>query len=347
MLQNTPAPATAPLLQVDNLSLRFRARAGIHHALSQVSFSVAKGEVVGVVGESGCGKSVTAMAIMRLLPRHSVEIPHGSITLAGVDLLRASERHMQDIRGNRIGMIFQDPMTSLNPTHKVGAQIAEAVRRHRHCSRHDAHVRALQMLDLVRIPDAANRIDAYPHELSGGMRQRVMIAMALACDPELLIADEPTTALDVTVQAQILALINDLRAELGMSVILITHDLGVVAETADRILVMYAGRIVEEGRTDDVFAHPAHGYTAGLLQALPSVGGAHRAPLAEISGSVPRLDRDIPECVYAPRCRYAAPACSTPLPPRRAITATHTTACIRPDTVFADVKDHEIVRAWI
>ena len=351
-LPSPPLPSPPlPVLSVENLSLDFVSEAGTIRALDGISFSLAKGEILSLVGESGCGKSVTAMAIMGLLPRGAARITSGTVLLTGKDgatqdLLGLSERALKEIRGNRIGMIFQDPMTSLNPVHTIGMQIAEVVRRHRPVSNGDARARALQMLDLVRIPDARSRINAYPHELSGGQRQRVMIAMALACDPEVLIADEPTTALDVTVQAQILDLIGDLKTELGMSVILITHDLGVVAGTADRMMVMYAGRIVEEGPVEKVFARPSHGYTAGLLQSLPGHGSTRRSPLREISGSVPRLDRRIDGCVYAPRCGFSDRACLAALPPARLVGLNHHTLCIHDETVFDAVRDHDIVRSW-
>ena len=339
---------SAPLfLKVENLSLRFHGKGGEHHALSDVSFHVAKGEILSFVGESGCGKSVTAMSILRLLPKDGVSYPSGRILLDGTDLRLASEAEMRQVRGGRIGMIFQDPMTSFTPVHTVGMQIAETVRLHRGLSHKDAHARALEMLDLVRIPDAATRINAYPHELSGGMRQRVMIAMALACDPELLIADEPTTALDVTVQAQILDLIDDLRRELGMSVILITHDLGVVAQVADRVMVMYAGRIVEEGATGDVLAAPSHGYTAGLIGALPLAGSHnHRQRLAEILGAVPRLDRERDDCVYADRCAFARAVCRESLPRLTALGSGHRAACHRHEAVREAMAANAIVRAW-
>ena len=339
--------SAAPLLSVEDLSLRFTGKAGTLHALSGVSFAVKKGEILSFVGESGCGKSVTAMSIMGLLPRSGVDYPSGKILFDGMDLRTASQRQMRRVRGGRIGMIFQDPMTSFTPVHTVGMQIAETVVRHRGLSWADAMGRARQMLDLVRIPDAARRLDAYPHELSGGMRQRVMIAMALACDPELLIADEPTTALDVTVQAEILDLIDDLRRELGMSVILITHDLGVVAQVADRVMVMYAGRIVEEGPIEAVLKRPSHGYTAGLLTALPLPGAHnHRTRLAEIPGAVPRLDREIDACVYADRCAFAEPQCRAGLPPLAEVAPGHRAACVRAGTVSEAMGCNDIVRAW-
>ena len=344
-------PPTAPvsdatILQVEKLSVTFSGQGSRLLALDDVSFAVQRGEIVSLVGESGCGKSVTAMAIMGLLPRHAARVTADAMRLGDTDLHHASERQLRGVRGNRIGMVFQDPMSSLNPVHTVGMQIAEVVRRHRRVSRAEADRRALEMLDLVRIPDARSRLHAYPHELSGGMRQRVMIAIALACDPELLIADEPTTALDVTVQAQILDLIRDLRGQLGMSVILIPHDLGVVAATADRMMVMYAGRIVEGGATQAIFARPSHGYTAGLMQSLPAQGHAHRAPLSEIPGSVPRLERSAIGCAFAPRCRFATEDCRAPLPPPVAVAAGHTAHCIRPDAVFDAIRSNEVVRQW-
>ncbi|WP_414649986.1 ABC transporter ATP-binding protein [Devosia sp.] len=334
------------IIDVENLSLEFLSGEQRVYALDNVSFSVARGETLSLVGESGCGKSVTAMAMMGLLPKASARITSGRIRMAGTELVGLPERQLQQIRGNRIGMVFQDPMTSLNPVHTIGMQIAEAVRRHKPVSRTEAMQRARQMLDLVRIPDAGNRLTAYPHELSGGQRQRVMIAMALACDPELLIADEPTTALDVTVQAQILELIADLKAELGMSVLLITHDLGVVAATADRMMVMYAGRIVEEGAVERIFARPSHGYTAALLRSLPGHGTGRRGRLTEIAGTVPRLDRQLASCLFAPRCGFAEAACSASLPPSRQVEAGHRSACIREAAVFDAMRDNDIVKGW-
>jgi oligopeptide/dipeptide ABC transporter ATP-binding protein len=336
---------TAPVLTVADLRLDFATATGPLRALDGVSFDVGRGEVLSLVGESGCGKSVTAMAIMGLLPRHGTRLVSGSVRLGGTELMGLGERQWRDIRGNRIAMVFQDPMTSLDPVHTVGLQIAETVRRHRRCSWRAAERRALEMLELVRIPDARRRLHAYPHELSGGMRQRVMIAMALACDPELLIADEPTTALDVTVQAQILALILELRRELGMSVVLITHDLGVVATAADRMLVMYAGRIVESGPVGAVFARPAHGYTAGLMGALPGPGGA-RGTGAEIPGSGPRLAGSLDACVYAPRCAFATPECGAAAPPTRDLGPGHASACIHAEAVIAAMTTQPLARQW-
>lgn len=346
-MTDIPQKAAAdPVLEVEDLRICFNGRGGLLHALSGISFSVFPGEVLGLAGESGCGKSVTALSIMRLLPDPDIESQSGAVRLRGESLLTASEKAMRSIRGNRIAMIFQDPMTSLNPTHTIGRQIAETVRQHRGWSWRKSMDHARAMLDRVRIPDAANRVTAYPHELSGGMRQRAMIAMALACDPELLIADEPTTALDVTVQAQILELIDDLRSDLGMSVILITHDLGVVAESVDRLAVMYAGKIVEEGRTADVFSGPSHGYTAGLLEALPDMELIGGGALSEIGGTVPRLDRDIVGCAFAPRCRFADAACAEPLPDAKNLSGIHRSSCIHAEVVFDAMRDNDIVRAW-
>lgn len=344
---SSQADTEQSVLSVNNLSLEFDSGSEIIRALDDVSFTVRKGEILSLVGESGCGKSVTAMTIMRLLPKHGARIVSGSVHLGDQELLGASERDMRRVRGNRIGMIFQDPMTSLTPVHTVGVQIAEVVRKHRGLRGDAARARALEMLELVRIPDAPNRLGAYPHELSGGMRQRIMIAMALACDPELLIADEPTTALDVTVQAQVLDLIADLRKDLGMSVILITHDLGVVASAADRMMVMYAGRIVEEAPVEKLFARPSHGYTAGLLQSLPGAQTRHRGVLSEIPGSVPRLNKVIEGCVYAPRCTFATGACADPLPPAQVVEPEHAARCIHADEVYEAIKNTDIVRAWV
>jgi peptide/nickel transport system ATP-binding protein len=339
-------PARAPVLEVEDLSLRFVSGRSALHALDGVSFAVGRGEVLGLVGESGCGKSVTALAIMGLLPRHGAEIVSGSIRLDGAELLGAGERVMRRIRGNRIGMVFQDPMTSLSPVHTVGMQIAEVVRQHRGANRREAEARALEMLERVRIPDARSRLSAYPHELSGGMRQRVMIAMALACEPELLIADEPTTALDVTVQAQILDLLKDLRSELGMSIVLITHDLGVVASTADRMAVMYAGRIVEEASVSQLFARPSHGYTFSLLRSLPGPHRRRRETLAEIPGAVPRLERPSPACTYAPRCDFAGEACRDRAPPKLELGPGHWACCHHATDVCEAAGADYIVKAW-
>ncbi len=313
-----PDPSVAPLLRVRDLVTSFRTEQGVMRAVDGVSFEVPERATVGIVGESGCGKSVTALSILRLIPSPQGSIDQGSIELRGKDLLALSERGMQSVRGNEISMIFQEPMTSLNPVYTVGTQIIEAIRLHRASSRRDARERAIEMLRLVGIPSPETNIDAYPHELSGGMRQRVMIAMALACEPSLLIADEPTTALDVTIQAQILALMANLRDKLGMSVLLITHDLGVVAEVASHVLVMYAGQIVESAETSALFAEPRHPYTRGLLRSLPSFDAPQqtnaneprrRARLPVIEGLVPDLLTLPGGCRFADRCPNAESVC--------------------------------------
>jgi len=333
-------------LTIEDLSVSFGPADSALQALDQVSLTAAKGEILALAGESGCGKSVTMMAVLGLLPKHSARVNAKSIKLGDTDLIGARERELRTIRGNRIGMIFQDPMTSLNPVHTVGFQIAEVLREHRGLSRRQARARAMELIDLVRIPDPRRRLDAYPHELSGGMRQRVMIAMALACEPELLIADEPTTALDVTVQAQIMALIDDLRREFGMSVVLITHDLGVVASVADRLAVMYAGRIVEEGPIEAVLKSPSHGYTAGLLRSLPSEGRSHQHRLREIPGSVPRLGRTATNCAFSPRCAFAGAGCAEAVPDVIDLGSGHRVRCFHHDAVAAEMAGNPIVRAW-
>jgi len=295
------------LLKVDGLTVRFRTEDGPVLAVDTATFEIGEREVLAIVGESGCGKSVTALSILRLVPtppaRHG-----GRVRLRGTDLLRLDERGMRAIRGNRISMIFQEPMTSLNPVLSIGRQIAETVAVHRHASRREAHARAIEMLRLVQIAEPERRVDEYPHQLSGGMRQRVMIALALACNPEVLIADEPTTALDVTIQAQILALLGDLQKRLGMGIVLITHDLGVVAESCDRVVVMYAGRKVEEAATVDLFDRPLHPYTRALMASMPSMN-ADAARLTEIPGMVP-APRDLGRgCAFAPRCGFATDRC--------------------------------------
>src|SRR5829696_9090004 len=260
-----------PILTVDNLSVDFLTENGWATVVQDVSFQVGAGETVGIVGESGSGKTVTSMAVMGLIPQPPGRIPSGSIKLEGVDLLTLSKKHLEDVRGDRMSMIFQEPMTSLNPAYTVGDQIAETMRRHLGLSRKDARKRAVDMLSRVHIPNATRRAKSYPHEFSGGMRQRVMIAMALCCEPTLLIADEPTTALDVTVQAQVLALIREIQADMGMSILFITHDLGVVADVCDRVVVMYAGQVVEHAPADELFHTPSHPYTDGLLKSMPAM----------------------------------------------------------------------------
>jgi peptide/nickel transport system ATP-binding protein len=305
----------APLLDVDDLSVEFDTRRGVAHVLQSVGFSLRRGETLGLVGESGCGKSMTALAIMRLIPTPPGRITSGRVTLEGYDLMTLPDAAMREIRGNRVSMIFQEPMTSLNPVFTVGEQIAEAVRLHQRLERRAAHERAVQMLEAVGIPAARRRVDEYPHQFSGGMRQRVMIAMALACDPALLIADEPTTALDVTVQAQIFDLISDLRERTGTAVILITHDMGAIAEMTDRVAVMYAGRVIEEGSVAEVLEHPLHPYTQGLIACAPGRRTvAHGGILEEIPGTVPSLLERRAGCVFADRCRHVLPVCRTSLP---------------------------------
>ncbi len=319
-----------PVLEIDNLHTHFFTRDGVVRAVDGVSYKLAKGETLGVVGESGCGKSITALSILRLIPSPPGRIVEGEIRFEGRNLLDYSEREMRALRGNEISMIFQEPMTSLNPVLMIGRQIAETLILHQGMTGRQAQSRAIDMLELVRIPEAARRIKQYPHELSGGMRQRVMIAMALSCNPKVLIADEPTTALDVTVQAQILQLIQELKEKLGTAVVLITHDLGVVAETAQRAVVMYAGRNVEEASVEDLFARPLHPYTRGLMAAIPRLGSAtsdRRQRLSEIPGMVPSL-RSLPAgCRFAPRCTFATDRCRAEYPPFEAAFSEHQVAC--------------------
>jgi oligopeptide/dipeptide ABC transporter ATP-binding protein len=299
------------LLEVRNLKTQFPTRAGLVRAVDDVSFSIDRGELLGLVGESGCGKSMTALSIMRLIAPPG-KIANGEIVFEDRDLLKLSNREMRDVRGNDIAMIFQDPMTSLNPVFTVGEQIAEALRLHRNLSRKDARATAVAAMREVAIPDPELRADDYPHQLSGGMRQRVMIAMALACDPKLLIADEPTTALDVTIQAQILELLNHLRQTRELGVLLITHDLGVVAEVADRVCVMYTGKIVEESPVDELFARPKHPYTEGLLRSVPKLtmkDVVKPERLQTIEGVVPSPLNVPPWCHFEPRCAYRMPRC--------------------------------------
>jgi peptide/nickel transport system ATP-binding protein len=320
------------VLDVKNLETVFFTNSGLFRAVDDVSFSVRRGETLAIVGESGCGKSVSALSIMRLVPNPPGRIVGGSVVLEGTDLLTLGEAEMREIRGNRISMIFQEPMTSLNPVMRIGDQITEAVCLHRDMTRRQAWAQAVEMLRLVRIPEPARRALEYPHQLSGGMRQRAMIAMALACRPVLLIADEPTTALDVTIQAQILALVLELQQELGMGLILITHDLGVVAQTAQRVIVMYAGRKVEEADVEDLFASPLHPYTRGLMAsipALPSERGRSDARLTEIPGMVPALTRLPKGCAFAPRCQLAIKRCQEEYPPLAELGGNHAAACWR------------------
>jgi oligopeptide/dipeptide ABC transporter ATP-binding protein len=304
----------APVLQVENLRTEFRMRTGSVVAVDGVSFDVAEGECVGVVGESGCGKSTTGLSIMRLLPNNG-HLTGGSVTLLGRDLAPLEEREMRRVRGDQVALIPQDPMTSLNPTMTVGRQITEGVRLHRNVSRHEADARALEVLRLVEMPQPAERLTQYPHELSGGLRQRVMIAMALACEPKLLIADEPTTALDVTIQAQILDLIDELRQRLSMAVMLITHDMGVIAGRTDRVIVMYAGKVAEEAETGELFNRIRHPYSEALLASVPKLEQRQDERLLSIPGLPPDLSQTITNCRFAPRCRYATDQCRREDPP--------------------------------
>ena len=326
------APADENVLEVKGLQTVFFTNSGLFRAVDDVSFHVKRGETLAIVGESGCGKSVSALSIMRLVPNPPGKIVSGEILLEGTDLLTLDEAEMRQIRGNRISMIFQEPMTSLNPVIRIGDQISEAVRLHRAMSAKEAWNRAVEMLRLVRIPEPARRAQEYPHQLSGGMRQRAMIAMAMACRPALLIADEPTTALDVTIQAQILALMLDLQKELGMGLVLITHDLGVVAQTAQRVIVMYAGRKVEEADVDTLFADPRHPYTRGLMASIPGVPALQEkaeARLTEIPGMVPSLTNLPAGCAFAPRCKLAIDKCRAEYPPLQDFGGAHLAACWR------------------
>jgi oligopeptide transport system ATP-binding protein len=296
-----------PLLSVKDLEVTFSTDDGVVRAVNGLSFDIEPGKTLGIVGESGSGKSVTALSIMRLISMPPGRIERGEIIFNGTDLLKVGEAQMRSIRGNKIAMIFQDPMTSLNPVLTIGDQIMETIMLHQHKSRADAYKRAIEMLELVRIPEPQKRIKSYPHQFSGGMRQRVMIAMALSCDPELLIADEPTTALDVTIQAQILDLMNDLQKRLNSAIIMITHDLGVVAEVCEKVLVMYAGNMVEYGTADQIFSDPKHPYTLGLLDSLPRLDEGGQRRLVPIEGQPPNLLRLPAGCTFAPRCPYALP----------------------------------------
>ncbi len=334
MARIAPLPAHAaqvdgaePVLEVEDLQTFFYTRRGLVRAVDRVSFAVGEGETLAIVGESGCGKSITALSVMGLVPSPPGRIVGGSVRLRGRDLLRLDAEAMRRVRGNEISMIFQEPMTSLNPVLTIGDQIAEALTLHQDLSRAAARDRAVEMLRLVRIPEPERRAREYPHQLSGGMRQRAIIAMALSCDPKVLIADEPTTALDVTIQAQILELVLELQERLGTAVVLITHDLGVVAEAARRGVVLYAGRMVEEAEVTALFDGPLHPYTRGLLGSIPRLDEAEGARLQEIPGMVPALDA-LPEgCAFAPRCAMATERCRAEAPPWREMRPGHWSAC--------------------
>ncbi len=323
----------ANLLEVDNLKTYFYTRSGVVKAVNDVSFTIKPGETLGVVGESGCGKSVTALSVMRLIANPPGKIVDGHINFNGEDLLEKSTEELSDIRGSKISMIFQDPMTSLNPVFTVGYQIAETVKRHRKDVTNDqAWKRTLEMLDLVHIPDAKRRAKSYPHEFSGGMRQRVMIAIALACNPQLLIADEPTTALDVTIQAQVLELMKGLSQKYGTAVILITHDLGVVAGICQHVNVMYAGHIIESASVKHIFETPAHPYTVGLLQSIPRLDEQHGARLTSIPGQPPDLINPLVGCPYAPRCPKVQARCREERPELMSVGRDEqVAACFYPD----------------
>ncbi len=316
----------APLLEVRDLATHFATEGGVHRAVDGVSFSVAPGRTLGIVGESGCGKSVTSLSIMGLVPEPPGIRAGGEILYRGEDLTKKSRREMEELRGAKLSMIFQEPMTSLNPVYRVGDQIVEGLIRHRGLSKAAARARAIEMLRLVRIPSPETRVDAWPHEMSGGMRQRVMIAMALACEPDLLIADEPTTALDVTIQAQILELMRDLQARLGTAIILITHDLGVIAESADDVAVMYAGKVVEKAPVKALFADAQHPYTLGLMASIPRLD-ADRRRLSTIEGMVPAPDAMPAGCRFAPRCPLADQRCREREPALRELSPGHEAAC--------------------
>jgi peptide/nickel transport system ATP-binding protein/oligopeptide transport system ATP-binding protein len=319
--------ATAPVLDVRDLKTVFRTRGGEIHAVNSVSFHLRTGELLGVVGESGSGRSVTMMSLIRLLPSPPAEVRGGTVMFGGRNILNASDRELRRLRGREIGFIFQDPMTSLNPVFTVGFQIMEPLRKHMGLKPEQARARAAELLDLVGIPDARRRLRDFPHQFSGGMRQRVMIAMALACDPKVLIADEPTTALDVTIQAQILELVKELRQKLGMAIVWITHDLGVIAGIADRVMVMYGGQVVEQAPVRELFANPRHPYTRALLETVPSVRGARAPKLKVIEGQPPILGSHPAACPFRFRCEHAFDRCGAENPARRDVGRGHDVAC--------------------
>ena len=338
-IADTSAEQARTVLEIENLQTHFFTAGGVVRAVDGVSYAVRSRETLGVVGESGCGKSVTALSVLRLVADPPGRIVGGAVRFAGTNLLDLTETEMEGIRGNDISMIFQEPMTSLNPLMTVGRQIAEAIALHRGLSRRDAMDQSVEMLRRVHIPEPERRTHAYPHQLSGGMRQRVMIAMAVSCDPKLLIADEPTTALDVTIQAQILDLMRELQETLGTAIVLITHDMGIVAENADRVVVMYAGRKVEEASAKDLFECPGHPYTKGLLGSIPNVEvAAHtrtrRARLNEIKGMVPSLSNLPKGCTYAPRCALASEECRASYPPLLQYRPGHWVACWHAEQVL-------------
>jgi len=331
-----------PVLDVRGLKTVFRTRGGEVHAVNDVSFHLHPGELLGVVGESGSGKSVTMMSLLGLLPSPPAMNKGGKVMLGAEDLLQVPPARLRAVRGGEVGFIFQDPMTSLNPVFTVGYQIMEPLRRHLGLDKARARTRAAELLDLVGIPDAARRLKDFPHQFSGGMRQRVMIAIALACDPKVLIADEPTTALDVTIQAQILELVRDLRQKLGMAIIWITHDLGVIAGIADRVMVMYGGQIVEMAPVKELFARPRHPYTRALLQTIPALHGAREPRLKTIEGQPPILRAAPTACPFTSRCGFAVPICALENPARRTLTPDHDVACHRAEEIA--VLGREVIR---
>jgi oligopeptide transport system ATP-binding protein len=326
------------LLEVKNLVTRFYTHEGVVHAVNGISYTLQKGESMALVGESGCGKSVSALSLLELVPSPPGVVEQGEVLFNGIDLLQQSERQLRHVRGGEIGMVFHDPMTSLNPVRTVGKQLVEGIRLHRGLESRLAKKRAIELLNLVGIPDADNRVNDYPNQFSGGQRQRIMIAMALSCDPALLIADEPTTALDVTIQAQIITLVKQLKAKLGMSVIWITHDLGVVASLVDKVAVMYAGYIVETAKVVDLYTETSHPYTLGLLESLPKIDARERQRLIPIEGSPPDLFDEPGHCPFAPRCRFAVAHCWQENPPLQPIAPQHAVACWRWDEVQKAAK---------
>jgi oligopeptide/dipeptide ABC transporter ATP-binding protein len=317
----------ATLLEVRNLRTNFLTNAGVVRAVDGVSWDIQEGETVALVGESGCGKSVSALSVMRLVAEPAGRIESGEVLYKGRDLLKLTEEEMRGVRGREIGMIFQEPMTSLNPVLSIGRQLTEGLEIHMKMSPQQARARAIELLGMVGIPDPARRLAQYPHHFSGGMRQRMMIAMALACNPSLILADEPTTALDVTIQAQILELMRDLSRRLGVAMLIITHNLGVVARYADRVNVMYAGRIIEQASAAELYANPRHPYTLGLLRSVPRLDEPPRARLAPIEGQPPDLTRLPPGCAFSPRCSFRVERCAEAAPPLVALDAAHRSAC--------------------
>ena len=326
-LKNQPVPEGHHLLEVDDLKMYFHTEDGVVRAVDGVSYTLDRGETLGVVGESGSGKSVTHMTMMGLIPMPPGKIEGGSVFYRGHDLLNMPEAQMQHVRGNDIAMIFQDPMTSLNPVYKIGKQVGEGLRLHRGYSKEQALKRAVELLDAVGIPEPEKRVNEYPHQFSGGMRQRVMIAMALACDPDILIADEPTTALDVTIQAQIIELMQEMQEKNGNAIVMITHDLGVVADIADKIMVMYAGRPVEFGTADEIFYESRHPYTWGLIRSIPEQATDEKKPLTPIHGNPPALSNLPKGCVFSPRCPFATDKCRAERPAKFQTGTGHYAAC--------------------